>query len=238
MLKKSSAVVIAVAIATAPLALASIPASASSLPVKASVSDPFSEEENETTSLPSAQKEDNESEDQEDGDHEDGDHEDSDNKSHDGDNHGVIPPVVIKHHDDGDDDKDDDGPGGGKFVPVPGVTPAPGATPGALGSGASMRGGRYEIAPIDPSMISQTGMIGESSTHGAHIDPAQVPAVDVAGIDPTAKTPADIFMESATIGLTAMGVGAIALGGFAGVRAIRLRKNPLGDYFYDAEKKD
>jgi hypothetical protein len=39
-------------------------------------------------------------------------------------------------------------------------------------------------------------------------------------------------MESATVGLLAVGSGALALGGVAGVRAIKLRRNPKGDYFY------
>jgi hypothetical protein len=56
------------------------------------------------------------------------------------------------------------------------------------------------------------------------------------GVKPATKSPSQIFAESATVGLTAMGVGAIALGGVAGVRAIRLRKNPMGDYFYESEK--
>ena len=230
MIKKSSALLVAVALAGAPVALLALPASAQ--PARAAVSAPFAEEDDQdVTALPTAQRED-EGEDAEDEDHEDGDHE----SSHE-DNHGVIPPVVIKHKDDDNDDDDGNGKGGG-FVPLPGVTPAPTPAPGVVGSGATLRGGRYEIAPIDPQLKGANGLAGQVSTHGAQIDPQSVPAVDVSGINPSAKTPADIFMESATIGLTAMGVGAIALGGVAGVRAIRLRKNPLGDYFYEADKKD
>jgi hypothetical protein len=229
-IKKSSALIIAVALAGAPVALLALPASAQT--ARTAVSAPYTEEDDhEGAAMPSAQSEDE-------GEDEGEDHEDGDHESSHGDNHGVIPPVVIKHH---DDDNDDDGDGkgkGGGFVPLPGVTPAPTPAPGVVGSGATLRGGRYEIAPIDPQLKNANGMAGQVSTHGAQIDPQNVPAVDVSGINPSAKTPADIFMESATIGLTAMGVGAIALGGVAGVRAIRLRKNPLGDYFYEADKKD
>jgi hypothetical protein len=42
-------------------------------------------------------------------------------------------------------------------------------------------------------------------------------------------------MESATLGLAAMAIGGLALGGVAGVRAIRLRKDPNDDYFYEAK---
>jgi len=42
-------------------------------------------------------------------------------------------------------------------------------------------------------------------------------------------------MESATLGLAAMAVGALAFGGIAGVRAIRLRKDPQQDYFYETK---
>ena len=230
MLKKSSALVIAIAIAGGPVALATVPAAASTSPSPLSSIPVLSEDEVDVPAMPAAQHEDGEREDDE---HEDGEHEDGEHEDH----HGVIPPVVIKHHDD-DEDDDDYESGGSQFVPGPGVTPAPGVSPGPLGSGATLRGGRYEVAPIDPSMVPPAGINGQSSKHAQQIDPRKVPAVDVAGIQPSPKTPADIFMESATIGLTAMGVGAIALGGFAGVRAIRLRKNPLGDYFYEADKKE
>jgi hypothetical protein len=71
---------------------------------------------------------------------------------------------------------------------------------------------------------------------GAHaIDPDAAPAIDPASIRTTAKTPADVFMESATWGLVAMGAGALAIGSAAGVKSLSARRRPNADYFYDSE---
>jgi hypothetical protein len=50
---------------------------------------------------------------------------------------------------------------------------------------------------------------------------------------PTAKTPTDLFLDSAVVGLGAVGAGALALGTMVGVRAIRSRRSgEKEDYFY------
>lgn len=50
---------------------------------------------------------------------------------------------------------------------------------------------------------------------------------------PTAKTPTDLFVDSAVVGLGAVGAGALALGTMVGVRAIRARRSgEKADYFY------
>jgi hypothetical protein len=50
---------------------------------------------------------------------------------------------------------------------------------------------------------------------------------------PTAKTPTDLFVDSAVVGLGAVGAGALALGTMVGVRAIRSRRSgEKTDYFY------
>lgn len=50
---------------------------------------------------------------------------------------------------------------------------------------------------------------------------------------PTAKTPTDLFVDSAVVGLGAVGAGALALGTMVGVRAIRSRRSgEKEDYFY------
>jgi hypothetical protein len=154
--------------------------------------------------------------------------------------HGVIPPVVIRPHQEGDeygegdgDDDDEDG-AGGTLPPLPNATPSPGATVGPDGFGpAYNERGQFVVAPL--------GGPGSNGAPGAgptvsRIDPQSAPAISMNGVKPATKSPSQIFAESATVGLTAMGVGAIALGGVAGVRAIRLRKNPTGDYFYESEK--
>lgn len=52
-------------------------------------------------------------------------------------------------------------------------------------------------------------------------NPEQNMPVEIDSRNLTNKTPADLFIESATAGLIAMGVGAISLGAIAGTRAIR-----------------
>ena len=158
--------------------------------------------------------------------------------------HGVIPPVVIRPHQEGDEygeddgDKDDEDAAGGTLPPMPGATPTPGATedPTRGEEGfvpAYNQRGQFVVAPLGAPVTN--GAPG-AAPKVSKIDPQSAPAISMQGVKPATKTPSDIFMESATVGLTAMGVGAIALGGVAGVRAIRLRRNPTGDYFYESEK--
>ena len=172
--------------------------------------------------------------------------EDEDKYEH---NHGVLPPVVIRPHQEGDeygededgdeDDEygDDDDEGAGTLSPLPSATPDPNAsfeprTGNGFGPAYNERGA-FVVAPLG---APGSGGGPRGGTPVSAIDPQAAPPISMEGVKPSAKTPSQIFMESATVGLTAMGVGAIALGGVAGVRAIRLRKNPLGDYFYDTEK--
>jgi len=158
--------------------------------------------------------------------------------------HGVIPPVVIRPHQEGDEygegdaDSDDEDAAGGTLPPMPGATPTPGATedPTRGEEGfvpAYNQRGQFVIAPLGAPLAN--GDPGAAPKVSA-IDPQSAPEISMQGVKPATKTPSDIFMESATVGLTAMGVGAIALGGVAGVRAIRLRRNPTDDYFYESEK--
>jgi len=159
--------------------------------------------------------------------------------------HGVIPPVVIRPHQEGDeygeDDDHDEGDeygAGSTLPPMPGATPTPGATeePTRGEEGfvpAYNQRGQFVIAPLG-SPVANGGP--GAAPKVSKIDPQSAPAISMQGVKPATKTPSDIFMESATVGLTAMGVGAIALGGVAGVRAIRLRRNPTDDYFYESEK--
>jgi hypothetical protein len=163
-------------------------------------------------------------------------------------NHGVLPPVVIRPHQEGDeygededgdedDEYGDDEEGAGTLPPLPSATPDPNASfeprnGNGFGPAYNERGA-FVVAPLG---APGSGGGPRGGTPVSAIDPQAAPPISMEGVNPSAKTPSQIFMESATVGLTAMGVGAIALGGVAGVRAIRLRKNPLGDYFYDTEK--
>ena len=83
------------------------------------------------------------------------------------------------------------------------------------------------------------GSVGE----GAHIPddkafsgtvdaPASAP-IQVQKVLPSRKTPTDVFVDTAVVGLGAVALGAVTLGGMVGVRAIRARRSGENtDYFY------
>ncbi len=174
-------------------------------------------------------------------DHEDeGDENDEDEEDGWGheDNHS-LPPVVIRPNGDDDDEDDEDGEDdddeGGFVLPTtPGV--APSDAPSTNANGAN-----YSVSPLMPSVVpgsptSPLAPSGSDQVVGAHsINPDAAPAIDPASIRTSAKTPADVFMESATWGLVAMGAGALALGSVAGVKTLSARRKPNADYFYDSE---
>jgi hypothetical protein len=57
--------------------------------------------------------------------------------------------------------------------------------------------------------------------------------IDLPGVHPQAKTPVQQFVDTATVGLGAIGAGALTLGAAVMVRTIRNRKNGKKfDYFY------
>jgi hypothetical protein len=158
------------------------------------------------------------------------------------DNHS-LPPVVIRPHgdeDEEDDEEDGDDEGGFVLPATPGVDPsvAPSATPYKSNNA---NGANYSVSPLMPSVVpgSPTSPLapgGSDQVVGAHsINPDAAPAIDPASIRTSAKTPADVFMESATWGLVAMGAGALALGSVAGVKTLSARRKPNADYFYDSE---
>jgi hypothetical protein len=191
-----------------------------------------------TTSSPIFTDRDNEDEDDEDG-------EDEDEGDEDGwgleDNHS-LPPVVIRPHGDDDDededDEDEDDDEGGFVLPAtPGVDPS--ASPYTTNNTAT--GANYSVSPLVPSSVPGSQSVpqspsGDGQVVGAgSINPDAAPAIDPASIRTSAKTPADVFMESATWGLVAMGAGALALGSAAGVKSLSARRKPNADYFYDSE---
>jgi len=63
-------------------------------------------------------------------------------------------------------------------------------------------------------------------------DPGGNVPVDPRSIHSHQGTPADLFFNSATIGLGAMGAGVVALGVVAIRRSIKLRKDPKSDFLY------
>jgi hypothetical protein len=175
-------------------------------------------------------------------DHEDeGDEDDEDEGESWGheDNHSLPPVVIRPNGDDDDEEGDDDEDGGddeGGFV-LPGT---PGASPSAAPS-TNANGASYSVSPLLPSVVagspnSPLAPSGADQVVGANaINPDASPAIDPTSIRTSAKTPADVFIESATWGLVAMGAGALAIGSAAGVKTLSARRKPNADYFYDSE---
>jgi hypothetical protein len=138
---------------------------------------------------------------------------------------------------DGEDVGDDDV--GGFVIPGPSATPNPSSTsvstdPSTGNNGASpIQPNNYDVSPIGTSTNAVTNQPAEDAATA--LNPEAAPVVNLASVRTSVKTPADVFMESATIALAALGIGALAMGGVASSRAIRIRRNPKGDYFYDGD---
>lgn len=67
------------------------------------------------------------------------------------------------------------------------------------------------------------GSSQDRPTETVMINPEKNIEIDISAVSPAKKTPTDVFLESATTGLFAMGFGAVGLGVVAGTRAIRRR---------------
>lgn len=228
---KSAVAAVAVACLALPLSMFATPALAASKPASSTLS----------KAIVFSDRDDNENE------HESDHHE----------GHHQIPPVIIRPHEGSDDEGDDeneyeddegsgssddesDDDGNGGFIlpgPIDPSNPNPSPQPSnPLTSnnptGASVSSANYSVSPV-------AGMPGQPPTLGAqppasarNLNPEAAPPAQIQQVRGPQRTPADVFMESATVGLLAVGSGALALGGVAGVRAIKFRRNPKGDYFY------
>jgi len=159
-----------------------------------------------------------------------------------------------KHHDEKDDDDDDDEEDEDEsHENIPPVFVVPGSkkdhhkrplkpaipslnvpqalpeiiTPNAIKqsiSGSEVSESEYMvIASNDPAAKKALGMI----------DPHESKPIDVALIRADIKNPSDQFLDSAYLGLGALGAAALGLGSVASIRAIRLRRSGKSDYFYD-----
>ncbi len=90
-------------------------------------------------------------------------------------------------------------------------------------SRVSLIGGAGAFAGLPANPGPHIGTHKDRPTETVIIDPEKNIAIDISAVTSARKTPADVFMESATTGLFAMGFGAVGLGVVAGTRAIRRR---------------
>lgn len=66
----------------------------------------------------------------------------------------------------------------------------------------------------------------------ANIDPQENLPLDPNSISKDKQSPADSFFQLATVAISTMAAGSLALGGFAIRRTVKLRKNPNSDFIY------
>ena len=66
----------------------------------------------------------------------------------------------------------------------------------------------------------------------ANIDPQMNVPLDPNTISKDKQTPADSFFQLATVAISTMAAGSLALGGFALRRTVKLRNNPNSDFIY------
>ncbi len=143
--------------------------------------------------------------------------------------------IFAEHGDDGGDDGGDggeaDGNSGGTFT-APDTTPA----------NPKDKDDSFVVPPVvvNPA-AKKTNPLGKAPSKTTQVDSKTQPVVDlpqnhpiqVDKVQPSTKTPTDLFVDTAVIGLGAVGAGALGLGAMVGVRAIRSRKaGAKADYFY------
>lgn len=66
----------------------------------------------------------------------------------------------------------------------------------------------------------------------ANIDPHENMPIDPKTIGADRKTPADSFFQMASVAISTMAAGSIALGGFAIRRSVRMKNSPDSDFIY------
>ena len=145
-----------------------------------------------------------------------GDRKDGDRKEHhdDGDFQVAVPPMVITPNDDADDDSTKTGGAGLKGFKV---------APPKGGSG------------VNSSVPDTAGNEQVIEPNSAAFDPTANQPIQMNQIHPSSKTPADVFIQSAQVGVGAMAAGAAVLGVAAAVRGQRTRREAKTDFIYEVE---
>ncbi len=84
----------------------------------------------------------------------------------------------------------------------------------------------------NPKQLQPVGAVEGKLLDAANIDPHANMPVDPKTIGSAGKTPADSFLQVATVAMTTMAAGSVALGAFAIRRSIRLKNTPDSDFIY------
>ena len=102
----------------------------------------------------------------------------------------------------------------------------------------------YKVSPpqggqdVSASVPDADGNQQVIEPNSAAFDPNANEPINVQTINPTKKTPADVFIESAQVGVGAMAAGAAILGVTAAVRGSRFRRQSKTDFIYEVETKE
>ncbi|MFM6939121.1 MAG: hypothetical protein ACKOUD_00635 [Rhodoluna sp.] len=128
----------------------------------------------------------------------------------------AVPPMVIKPYE--SDDEDDDTKTGSAGIEQSFKVAPP-------------KGG----AEVNSSVPDTAGNEQVIEPNSAAFDPNANQPIEMQNIHPTKKTPADVFIESAQIGVGAMAAGAAVLGVTAAVRGVRFRREAKTDFIYEVE---
>ena len=137
-------------------------------------------------------------------------------ENHDGGSFQVaVPPMVITPNDDADDASTKTG-------------------------GAGLKQG-FKVAPpkggsgVNSSVPDTAGNEQVIEPNSAAFDPTANQPIQMNQVHPSNKTPADVFIQSAQIGVGAMAAGAAVLGIAAAVRGQRSRRESKTDFIYEVE---
>lgn len=83
-----------------------------------------------------------------------------------------------------------------------------------------------------PDLRKPHGSVDGKLLDSANIDPHENMPIDPRTVGAAGKTPADSFFQVATVAMTTMAAGSVALGAFAIRRSIRMKKTPDSDFIY------
>lgn len=83
-----------------------------------------------------------------------------------------------------------------------------------------------------PDLRQPHGSVDGKLLDSANIDPHENMPIDPRTVGAAGKTPADSFFQVATVAMTTMAAGSVALGAFAIRRSIRMKKTPDSDFIY------
>jgi len=84
----------------------------------------------------------------------------------------------------------------------------------------------------NPNQLLPVGIVEGKLLDSANINPHENMPVDPKTIGTAGKTPADTFFQVATVAMTTMAAGSVALGAFAIRRSIRNKNTPDSDPIY------